>query len=211
MSEPLTVEESVWARWGRRVITVPLYLLLGTFTVAILPATIALALASDAVRRTGHLVTLRCTLGLTLYFACEAAGIVASFVLWVANALWPGATADRVVTWNLLLQRVWARTLFTGATRLFSMRTEVTGEEAVRRYQDAHRLRKAKRRDCPGWVMGMLQDLFRGGHGHARDAGIVEAKMGPDAAEEAMAGASAAPGIPRKGCRSASRSMCWAI
>jgi len=132
MSEPLAVEETRCARWGRRGVTVPLYLLLGTFTVALLPVTIALALASDAVRRTGHLATLRCTLGITLYFACEAVGIVASLVLWVANALWPGATADRVVTWNLLLQRVWARTLFTGATRLFSMRTEVTGEEAVR-------------------------------------------------------------------------------
>jgi 1-acyl-sn-glycerol-3-phosphate acyltransferase len=133
MSEPLTVEETVSARWGRRAVTIPLYLLLGTLSVAVLPVTIALALASDAVRRTGHLVTLRSTLGLTLYLVCEAAGILASFVLWVANALWPRATADRVVTWNLLLQRVWARALFAGATRLFSMRAEVTGEEAVRR------------------------------------------------------------------------------
>ncbi len=30
---PLTVEEAVWARWGRRAVTVPLYLLLGTLTV----------------------------------------------------------------------------------------------------------------------------------------------------------------------------------
>ena len=30
MSEPLTVEETVWARWGRRAVTVPLYLLLGS-------------------------------------------------------------------------------------------------------------------------------------------------------------------------------------
>jgi 1-acyl-sn-glycerol-3-phosphate acyltransferase len=133
MATPKTVEETIWVRCGRRAVTVPLYLLLGSLSVALLPVTIALALATDAVRRTGHLVTLRCTLGLSLYFVCEAAGIVASFGLWVANALWPGATADRVLTWNLLLQRVWARTLFTGATRLFSMRTEVTGQEAVRR------------------------------------------------------------------------------
>ena len=85
MSEPLTVEETGWARWGRRAVTVPLYLLLGTFTVALLPVTITLALASDALRRTGHLVTLRCTLAITLYFTCEAVGIVASFVLWVAD------------------------------------------------------------------------------------------------------------------------------
>jgi 1-acyl-sn-glycerol-3-phosphate acyltransferase len=132
MSEPLPVEETVWARWGRRAVTVPLYLLLGSLTVALLPVTMALALAIDAVRRTGHLVTLRCMLGLTLYFACEAAGIVASFVLWVATGLWPGATAERVLTSNLLLQRLWARTLFAGATRLFSMHVEVTGEQAVR-------------------------------------------------------------------------------
>jgi 1-acyl-sn-glycerol-3-phosphate acyltransferase len=132
-SEPLAVEETLLARWGRRAVTVPLYLLLGTLTVALLPVTMTLALASDTVRRTGHLVTLRCTLAITLYFTCEAVGIVASFVLWVANGLWPGATAERVLTWNLLLQRLWARTLFAGATRLFSMRVEVTGEDAVRR------------------------------------------------------------------------------
>ena len=132
MSEPLAVEETVWARWGRRAVTVPLYLLLGSLTVALLPVTMALALASDAVRRTGHLVTLRCTLAITLYFTCEAVGIVASFGLWAAG-LWPGATAERVLTWNLRLQHVWARTLFTGATRLFSMRVDVTGDDAVHR------------------------------------------------------------------------------
>ena len=131
MSEPLAVEETVWARWGRRAITVPLYLLLGTLTVALLPVTITLVLATDAVRRTGHLATLRCTLGITLYFGCEAVGIVASFVLWVAAGLCPGATADRVLAWNLFLQRLWARTLFAGATRLFSMRVEVMGQESV--------------------------------------------------------------------------------
>jgi 1-acyl-sn-glycerol-3-phosphate acyltransferase len=133
MSQPQTVEETLWARWGRRAVTVPIYLCLGALSVALLPATILLAVAIDTVRRTGHLVTVRCALGLTLYFVCEAVGIVASFVVWVANGLWPGTTADRVVTWNLLLQRVWARMLFTGATRLFSMRAEIMGEEAVRR------------------------------------------------------------------------------
>jgi 1-acyl-sn-glycerol-3-phosphate acyltransferase len=133
MTEPPTVEESVWARWSRRAVTVPLYLALGTLSLALLPVTILVALAVDAIRRTGHLVTVRCALGLTLYFVCEAAGIIASCGLWIAGGLWPGATAVRAVVWNLRLQRVWARTLFTGATRLFGMRVEVTGDEAVRR------------------------------------------------------------------------------
>jgi 1-acyl-sn-glycerol-3-phosphate acyltransferase len=133
MSEPLTVEERVWARWSRRAVTVPLYLGLGTLSLALLPSTILIALAIDALRRTGHLVTARCVLVLTLYLVCEAAGIVASCGLWVADGLWPGATVDRTVVWNMRLQRVWARTLLTGATRLFGMRVEVTGDDAVRR------------------------------------------------------------------------------
>jgi 1-acyl-sn-glycerol-3-phosphate acyltransferase len=133
MSQPLTVEESFWVRWGRRAVTVLLYLGLGALSVALLPVTMLMALATDSVRRTGHLVTVRCALGLTRYFLCEAVGIVASFGLWVVNGLWPGATVNRMVTWNLLLQRLWARTLFTGATRLFCMRTEVTGVDSVRR------------------------------------------------------------------------------
>jgi hypothetical protein len=131
MSEPLTVEESVWARWSRRAATVPLYLGIGTLSLALLPLTIVVALGIDAIRRTGHLVTVRCALGLTLYFVCEALGIVASCALWLANALWPGSTVDRAVTWNLRLQRIWARALFTGATRLFGMRVDVTGAGAV--------------------------------------------------------------------------------
>jgi 1-acyl-sn-glycerol-3-phosphate acyltransferase len=133
MTEPLTVAESVWSRWSRRGVTVPLYLGLGTLGFVLLPLTILMALAVDAIRRTGRWATARCALGLTLYFICEALGIVASFALWLADALWPGSTADRTVTWNLRLQRIWARTLFTGATRLFGMRVEVTGADAVHR------------------------------------------------------------------------------
>jgi len=133
MNEPLTVAESVWARWSRRAVTVPLYLGLGTLSFVLLPLTILVALAVDAIRRTGRLATVRCALGLTLYLICEALGIVASFVLWLADALWPRSTADRTMTWNLRLQRIWARTLFTGATRLFGMRVDVTGADAVRR------------------------------------------------------------------------------
>ncbi len=132
MSGPLQVEESVWARWSRRAMTVPLYLSLGTLSIVLLPLTLLLALITDAIRGTGHLVTVRCALGLTLYLVCEALGIVASLGLYFASGLWPGRAVDRVVTWNLILQHLWARVLFTGATWLFGMRVEVVGDEAVR-------------------------------------------------------------------------------
>jgi 1-acyl-sn-glycerol-3-phosphate acyltransferase len=127
------VEESLRARWGRRAVTVPLYLSLGVLSVGLLPLTMLAALVTDALRRTGTLATVRCALGITLYFACEAVGLVASFLIWVADSLWPDAQGDRGVTWNLMLQRLWARTLFSGATRLFGMRVEVTGLETVLR------------------------------------------------------------------------------
>jgi 1-acyl-sn-glycerol-3-phosphate acyltransferase len=126
------VEERAWARWGRRAVTVPLYLFVGALGLMLLPATVALAALIDLARGIRALPTLRCALGLTLYFVCEAVGILASFALWVAHALWPGAGAERELTWNLVLQRAWARTLFAGATSLFGMRVEVTGAEAVR-------------------------------------------------------------------------------
>jgi 1-acyl-sn-glycerol-3-phosphate acyltransferase len=133
MMLPRVVEESFSTRWIRRSVTLPLYLGLGALGVALLPVTAPLALATDCVRRTGHLVTLRCALAITLYFTCEALGILASFGLWVVDGLWPGATVERTVTWNLRLQRLWARALLMGATRLFSMRLEVTGIDAARR------------------------------------------------------------------------------
>jgi 1-acyl-sn-glycerol-3-phosphate acyltransferase len=132
-SQSPTVEETPWARWGRRTLTFPVYLSLGILSLGLLPLTVLVALALDGIRRTGRLVTVRCALGITLYFVCEAMGILASFVLWIANGVWPSADGDRWVTWNLMLQRVWARTLFAGAIRLFGMRVEETGVEAVGR------------------------------------------------------------------------------
>lgn len=130
--EPPPVAERVSARWARRALTIPAYLILGALSVALLPLTVVVALAIDGVRRTGRLVTVRCVLAITLYFACEALGIVVSFALWLANVLRrPRTILDRWVTWNLMLQRVWARTLFAGATRLFGMKVEVAGTEAV--------------------------------------------------------------------------------
>jgi 1-acyl-sn-glycerol-3-phosphate acyltransferase len=105
--------------------------LVGVLSVLLLPATSLIALAIDAVRRTGRLATLRCVLGLTLYLACESVGLVASFLLWVAHHVLPGGGDERFLYWNLVLQRGWAGTLFRGAVRIFRMRIEVTGAEVL--------------------------------------------------------------------------------
>jgi 1-acyl-sn-glycerol-3-phosphate acyltransferase len=131
MSRLRIVDETFAQRWGRRAITIPAYLCLGTFTMAALPVAVPLALAIDAVRRTGQLATLRCVLGLTLYFGCEAGGLAASFLLWIASGVWAGGDHQRFQSWNLALQALWARAIFGGAIRVFSMRTEVSGTDSI--------------------------------------------------------------------------------
>ena len=125
-------DEHVARRWVRRAVTIPVYLCLGTLAVALLPLSVPLALSLDALRRTGRLATLRCTLAITLYLACEAIGLAVSLVVWVAAKLL-SRDDERFIHWNLVLQRYWARTLFEGARRLFAMQTEVTGADALER------------------------------------------------------------------------------
>jgi len=133
MALPSAVEESFAARWGRRALTIPLYLVLGSLSFALLPLTLAVACAVDLLRGGRAFIAVRCVLALTLYLVAEAIGIAASGVLWVADALWPGASVDRTETWNLLLQRCWARVLFYGALRIFGMRVEVSGAAVAAR------------------------------------------------------------------------------
>lgn len=127
MTGPVAVDESFAARWCRRAVTIPLYLTLGALSAALLPLWVLVGLAIDAARRDRRLVTVRCVLGLALYFVCEAAGLIASAAVWAASGVWMGIGRERFVSWNLALQRLWARTLYGGATHLFDMRTEVTG------------------------------------------------------------------------------------
>lgn len=128
---PPAVDERFGERWGRRVVTIPLYLIAGGLGLLLLPASAAAALAVDAMRRSRRLATLRCVAGLTAYLLCEAAGILASFGLWLVRPVLGGG-GERFTTLNLWLQRIWAVTLFQLATRLFGLRVEVTGQEAVR-------------------------------------------------------------------------------
>jgi len=126
-----SVEEGPAARWGRRALTVPLYLGIGFAGPLLLPPLLVLALVIDGIRRSRQLVAVRCVLALVLYFTCEAIGIVASAVVWIVSGVWAGASRTRYVSWNLALQSLWARALFGGATRLFSMKTRVTGSDTV--------------------------------------------------------------------------------
>ncbi len=69
---------------------------------------------------------------LLLYLSCEAAGILASFVLWLGAALGRGQNRADYLWRNFALQNLWVRVLAGGAFRIFSIRLEVEGLEDYR-------------------------------------------------------------------------------
>src|SRR5690348_13694257 len=79
---PGPFDETFALRWGRRALTIPLYLMLASLSLALLPLTVGLALIVDGIRRTGCWATTRATLAMTLYFACEGFGLIVSFLIW---------------------------------------------------------------------------------------------------------------------------------
>lgn len=69
---------------------------------------------------------------LLLYFSSEAAGILASFLLWLAAGLGKKESGEAYLWKNFALQNLWVRVLAGGAFRIFSIRLEVEGLEDYR-------------------------------------------------------------------------------
>jgi 1-acyl-sn-glycerol-3-phosphate acyltransferase len=109
-------------RWGRRLITIPLYFLLCALVLAALPVLLGVAAIVDQVRGRSWVIV-RCIAFFAYYLLCEVMGICASFGVWVATGC--GAARARFQQWNFALECWWARTLLRGAQRIFGMRVEV--------------------------------------------------------------------------------------
>ncbi|MCC6642387.1 MAG: hypothetical protein IT386_14600, partial [Deltaproteobacteria bacterium] len=108
----------------RRVVTLTLYGALFVAVVLSMPVLLIAALAIDLVRRR-RLATLRCVGLVTLYLACEVAGIVASAALWVAAPALGGLDSERSQQGHYALQRWWAGCLYRGAERLYGLERRV--------------------------------------------------------------------------------------
>ena len=119
--------ESALARWRRRTLTIPGFLLFGALAIASLPLLIPLLVVHDAVRG-NRWSGVRSLLALAHYFVGEALGIAASGLLWIAGALVPSRAND----WNFRLQCWWANWLFQGTRWLYGLRLGVSGLDAVR-------------------------------------------------------------------------------
>jgi 1-acyl-sn-glycerol-3-phosphate acyltransferase len=110
-------------RWGRRAVTIPLYILLLLLSLAALPMALAATVAVDAIRGSRWALS-RSILYFVFYLVCEVSGIIAAAALWLVGLVIP---RSRYLDWNFRLQCWWARTLFAGAQRLFGVRLDVKG------------------------------------------------------------------------------------
>ena len=112
----------------RRLRTVPLFLLLFVVTTVALPFLLAVAVVVDAVRwlvRRRPWMATRLALFLWVYLAAEALAIVALGLAWAVPP------RSRLVERTYRLQALWAALLFGAARRLFSLRFDVEGADAV--------------------------------------------------------------------------------
>ncbi len=120
-------EESVASTVFRRCVSIPLIFGLAVVSLATAPIWIPLAILVDLPR--SPRTALRCGLYLTFYAWCEVLGLLACVGIWIGSRF--GAGDDARARWSFSLQRLWARALFAGATRIFGFRLEVEGDEAV--------------------------------------------------------------------------------
>jgi 1-acyl-sn-glycerol-3-phosphate acyltransferase len=125
--------ESFAARWGRRAVSIPVLLVFGGAYLALLPVTLAVTLALDAVRpAAARAARARAAVFFALYVVCELAGTFAALAL---GALTLGGALGgraRYLGANAALQRAWTDALFFGSVRVFGLRVVTEGLEAAR-------------------------------------------------------------------------------
>lgn len=110
---------------GRRLITIPAYLLLTLLLSALSPLLLVLAWLVGRLQSTRAAVPM---LGLLLgYLWCETIGIIAALWVWLRYR-----DRQRFLTANYQLQCWWAATLKQIAQRLFRLEFDVTGLDALR-------------------------------------------------------------------------------
>jgi 1-acyl-sn-glycerol-3-phosphate acyltransferase len=112
-------------RLVRRIVSVPLYVLLCGAFLSVLPWVLVLTIVVDLMRPRRFVAT-RCALFFQWYLLCEVVGIATAFAIVVA-------TRDRELELARFfdLQCRWLAGLFWGGARIFGFRVETEGEDAL--------------------------------------------------------------------------------
>lgn len=117
----------------RRLVTLPTVLLLTVLLVGLLPLWLVLALGFDLVRwlrRKLPFAVTRLTLFAAVYLISEVLGVLALGAAWVIAGFGSGRRA-RLLGATYAIQRTWVGLLLGAVKRLYGVRIEVTGEEAL--------------------------------------------------------------------------------
>lgn len=114
--------------WKRRVVTLPAWFLLATILPALLPVGLVVAAVVDLVYRRDFSLS-RTMIFFTWYFVLECAGLVVAFVLWVRKGL--GMSAEDYEMKNRRVQQWWARGLFFGTEKIYSIDLTIKGLEEL--------------------------------------------------------------------------------
>lgn len=117
---------------ARRLLTIPGVLLLTALSVLSAPLWVPLLALVDLLRP-GPRAALRMGAMATFYAHCEAAGLLASLVVWALWGPWRGGDRERYLARNFSLQRWWAATVFRGTLGIYGVAVEVEGQDEARR------------------------------------------------------------------------------
>jgi hypothetical protein len=116
--------------WGRRAITLPSLLFATVVWLVMLPLTVVAAAVADLVRG-GPWPIVRCVAYLTVYLACETAGVLAAAIVWLTAGPWTGTSHAAFLRKNVALQSWWANALYRAAEGIYELRTIVEGDGVV--------------------------------------------------------------------------------
>ena len=114
--------------WVRRTLTTTIWFVLAVVLTCLLPVIIPLTALYDLVTR-NQLSTSRTVLFFTYFFVLESVGVTIAFWLWIRYKA--GMSDEDYQRVNRKLQRWWARGLFWGTSRIFSVSVDIDGLEEL--------------------------------------------------------------------------------
>ena len=112
----------------RRLITIPVLFITTVFLTVTLPIWLLLAWLASVLSSSARAAP-RVQLFLTAYLWCETLGVLASFWLWLAYGR--AASREQFIARNYALQFRWADALKRAAGRLFRLRFDIDGSDAL--------------------------------------------------------------------------------
>ncbi|MBL8785721.1 MAG: lysophospholipid acyltransferase family protein [Deltaproteobacteria bacterium] len=110
----------------RRIVTIPVVVLLAALVLGTLPATLTVAVLVDLfryLRRKTPFAVTRLLLFGAVYLLAEVVGLLALCGAWVGSGF--GASRSRLIAWTYAIQSAWVATLFNTVRNLYRVRFEV--------------------------------------------------------------------------------------